>query len=188
MEVPGSREIIPVVNQLISHFELVYAAIDWHPANHISFAGNYPWRHIGQILTIDGRDQELLPFHCVKDSFGAKFFPGLNMEGITEVIHKGTQSGLDDHSCFFDADFKTETGLHQELLENKVQRLFIAGLSTDGGVKKSVLDGLKLGFEVFFVEDACKALNKTRGSGNKAQKEMEEAGAVCVPSNRLIEL
>ena len=35
-----------------------------------------------------------------------------------------------------------------------VRRLLVGGLATDYCVKETVLDGLKYGFEVFYLEDA----------------------------------
>ena len=43
MEVPDGDLLIPLANQLIGQFSEVIATVDWHPANHISFAGNHPW-------------------------------------------------------------------------------------------------------------------------------------------------
>ena len=44
LPVPHGDEVIPLANELQSHFELVVATQDWHPANHCSFkAQGGPW-------------------------------------------------------------------------------------------------------------------------------------------------
>jgi len=38
MEIANGAELVPIANQLIEQYDIVIAAIDWHPANHLSFA------------------------------------------------------------------------------------------------------------------------------------------------------
>ena len=63
MEVPQAETIIPILNQWIPSFETVFVTMDWHPANHISFAANHPWRQIGQIIDQQEHLIELKPIH-----------------------------------------------------------------------------------------------------------------------------
>lgn len=186
LEVQNGDLVIPIANNLMDKFKHVIAVKDWHPANHISFAGNHPWRHIGKTMTIDGLEQLLMPFHCVKETFGALFHPALNKEKVTHVIEQGTEVSIDDDNCFYDVDKRRNTGLEEYLLANGIENLFIMGLATDGGVKKSALAAIALDFKTFILKDGCAAWNKAEKDGEKALKEMEKAGAIMMLSSDLL--
>ena len=51
----------------------------------------------------------------------------------------------------------------------------LCGLATDFCVNFSALDAVKEGFEVFVIEDACRAINLD-GSLDAARTAMEQAG------------
>ena len=42
LAVPDGDKVIPIINRLVEHFDLILATQDWHPANHGSFAANHP--------------------------------------------------------------------------------------------------------------------------------------------------
>ncbi|MDP3784576.1 MAG: isochorismatase family protein, partial [bacterium] len=58
----------------------------------------------------------------------------------------------------------------------KAKTLFIGGLATDYCVKATVLDALKLGFEVYLLKDACRAVNVKPDDGKRTIAEMKKAG------------
>ncbi len=187
-EVPNGDQVIPVANDLMDQFKHVIAVKDWHPANHISFAGNHPWRHIGKTMTIDGLEQMLMPFHCVKETFGAHFHPSLTKEKITHIVEQGTEVSIDDDNCFYDVAKRRDTGLTEYLLANGIENLFIMGLATNGGVKKSALMAISLDFKTFVVKDGCAAWNEEEKSAEKAFKAMEKAGVVLLNSSDILKL
>lgn len=186
MEVPNGDKVIPIANALIPKFKEVIAVKDWHPANHISFAGNHPWRHIGGMITIDGLEQILLPFHCVKDTFGAHFHPSFNKEKITHTILQGTEASIDDHNCFFDVDERRDTGLLAYLQKKNIENLFIMGLALERGVQNTALAAITLGFKTFVIKDGCAAWNKKEKDGQKVLKKMEKAGVVLLHSSDIL--
>ena len=186
METPRGDLIIAKVNELMTKFDHIIAAIDWHPANHISFAGNHLWRKIGQTMNIDGLDQKLMPFHCVKDSFGAHFYPALQKEKITHTIQQGMETNIDNYSAFHDADKRRNTGLTTYLNSREIKQLFIAGLGIEAGIKNTVLDALVLGYKVVIIKDACDGWEEE--AVKKAWKEMEKAGAVIVNLDRVMSI
>ena len=53
----------------------------------------------------------------------------------------------------------------------------MGGLATDYCVRHSVLDALKLGFDVTVLTDAVRSVDVTRGDGARALDEMRQAGA-----------
>lgn len=186
MEVSDGDLVMPIANKLMDKFEHVIAVKDWHPANHISFAGNHPWRHIGKTMTIDGLEQLLMPFHCVKETFGAHFHPSLAKEKITHTIEQGTEVNIDDANCFFDADKRRDTGLSAYLKVHKIENLFIMGLATEGGVKRSALTAVDLDFKTFIILDGCAAWNKEEKDGQRAIKKMEKAGVILVRDSEVL--
>src|SRR5690242_8802274 len=112
-------ELIEVINFLIPKFELVIASLDWHPADHVSFAQNHPGKKVGETIDIDGYEQILWPVHCVKETFGAELVQGLNKEGIHDYFHKGVDKKIDSYSAFFDNRRLKTTGLGEYLKERK---------------------------------------------------------------------
>ena len=73
LAVAGGDEIIPVVNLLQPHFELVVATQDWHPAGHKSFASSHPGKNPFEKVVLGEMEQVLWPDHCVQGTQGAEF-------------------------------------------------------------------------------------------------------------------
>lgn len=149
--------VIPVLNDWIAAARAegipVYASRDWHPAHHVSFEeSGGPW-----------------PEHCVQDTPGARFHPDLDLPDDAVKISKGARLDKDQYSAFDD------TGLAGHLKEKGVKRLWIGGLAEDVCVRATVLDACKAGFETHLIPDATRPV--TPEGGEKARREMEEAGA-----------
>jgi nicotinamidase/pyrazinamidase len=162
----GDRIADPI-NDLLDSFDLVIATRDWHPPDHGSFQGvevdPAKWR---------GADPpSIWPVHCVQDTPGAQLHPALESAKVDVVIDKGQDPNSQGYSAFQD------TRLGDLLRERGVDRLFVAGLATDYCVKNSVLDALRLGFDVTVVEDAVRGVNVEPGDSKRALRDMEEAGA-----------
>jgi len=186
LAVPQSDEVIPVVNCLLSRFDLVVATQDWHPADHGSFAANHTGKQPGEVIQLDGLDQILWPTHCVQNSTGAEFHPLLETSRIAKVFRKGTDPRIDSYSGFFDNGRRASTGLADYLREQGVARLYVCGLATDYCVKFTALDAVELGLETYLIQDACRAVNLQRDDADRALADMQSAGvrltaADCVP-------
>src|SRR5438876_12013380 len=102
LPVPHGEEVIPLANQLQSHFELIVATKDWHPADHGSFAANHPGKKIGDVIDLNGLPQILWPVHCVQNTSGAQFVPGLRLDRVSRVFQKGIDPAIDSYSTFYD--------------------------------------------------------------------------------------
>jgi nicotinamidase/pyrazinamidase len=163
LAVAEGDQVVGVLNDYIAVFSRqglpVYATRDWHTPDHCSFqAQGGPW-----------------PPHCVADSPGAGFAPGLRLpEGSATVISKGTRQDKDAYSGFEGSD------LTERLRSAGIQRLFIGGLATDYCVLNTVRDALREGFTVRLLEDAIRAVNVQPDDGAKAIAEMRQGGAVPV--------
>lgn len=167
LAVKGSSEIIPIINALIEKFkknnEVVVATKDWHPKDHCSFS--------------------IWPIHCVQDSFGSQFHPDLLP--VENIISKGTDINVDSYSGFFDNQKAHKTELDSFFKSKGIDTLYIAGLATDYCVKFTVLNALDLGYNVFFVQDACRGVNILPDDSEKAIEEMTRKGAKIIKSSEI---
>ncbi|HEY4178360.1 MAG TPA: bifunctional nicotinamidase/pyrazinamidase [Kofleriaceae bacterium] len=182
--VPDGDKTIAVANRVIPHFQHVVATQDWHPRTHASFSANNPGTKVGEVIQLDGAPQVMWPVHCVQETDGAKLHAGIvgTLEGI---VQKGTDSSIDSYSGFFDNGHKKQTQLHQWLQDRWIKQVYVMGLATDYCVKFTVLDALKLGYDVKLIEDGCYAVNLSPGDGERAIAEMRTAGAGIVESGAI---
>jgi nicotinamidase/pyrazinamidase len=180
LAVRGGDRVAPVANEWMRQFELVVATQDWHPPEHKSFAANHPGKDVGEVIELAGLPQVLWPVHCVQETRGAEFYPGLDVSRVTEVFRKGTDPGIDSYSGFYDNGHRRATGMGDWLKERDVRELFVMGLATDYCVKFTALDGRRLGFEVSLVEEGCRGVELRAGDVAKAVEEMRGAGVRVV--------
>jgi len=166
LPVADGDKVVPVLNKYIQLFRTASAPIiytrDWHPPDHSSFkAQGGPW-----------------PPHCVQGTEGAKFRPDLLSPDEGEIVSKANRK--DEAYSFFQG-----TGLPHRLrrlrfrlgLRGGIEALFVGGLATDYCVKETILDGLRLGFQVYYLDDASKGVNVNPDDSLLAVKEMLSKGA-----------
>jgi nicotinamidase/pyrazinamidase len=177
LAVPQGDAVIPAANALQTEFGLIVATQDWHPANHASFAANYPGKKIYDQIELNGLSQTLWPVHCVQNTHGAELAASLRKQSITKIFQKGADAKIDSYSGFFDNGHQRSTGMGDWLKARGVTDTYVCGLATDYCVKFTALDGLQLGFKVFVVKDACRGVNLNPDDATKAIQEMKRAGA-----------
>jgi nicotinamidase/pyrazinamidase len=167
--VRGGEEIVPIIDAEIERTlaagGLVVYTQDWHPEHTPHFA----------------KDGGVWPDHCVQDSWGAAFFPGLEVRG--EVVRKGTD-GKDGYSAFSVRDPESgetsATVLESILRAQGIERIVVVGLATDYCVVETVLDARMLGLAVEAVGSAIRAVDLQPGDGDRAIARMRDAGAEIV--------
>jgi len=160
LAVPGGDKIIPVVNELQQHFELVVATQDWHPADHKSFASNHANKKPFDIIELNGLQQTLWPYHCVQGTSGANFSPLLNLNKAEAIFRKGTNAEIDSYSGFYDNGHLKSTGLADYLYGKKIDEVYVAGLCGDICVFFTAIDSLQEGFTTYIIEDATQPLSE----------------------------
>lgn len=134
----------------------IFATRDWHPPNHCSFhAQGGPW-----------------PAHCIAGSRGAEFPSSLHLPSSAIVMSKGTDPASDAYSGF------QGTSLHADLQTAGITRLFVGGLATDYCVLQTVEEALRLGYAVYLLVDAVRAVNVRPEDGRRAVESMVSAGAI----------
>ncbi|HEX7009218.1 MAG TPA: bifunctional nicotinamidase/pyrazinamidase [Phycisphaeraceae bacterium] len=185
LAVPQGNDVVPLINSLMDRFDLVVATQDWHPPDHLSFASQHPGRKVGEVIELDGLTQVLWPDHCVQETPGAAFVPDLETHKIDHVVRKGTDRHIDSYSAFFDNGRRKATNLARFLRERDIANVYVAGLATDYCVKATALDARRLGFNVYVVRDACRAVNLKPTDEEEAIQAMREAGAKVMHSSEL---
>jgi nicotinamidase/pyrazinamidase len=176
LPVMGGKELVPVINKYQPLFDLVVATQDWHPANHGSFAANHPGRNPGEVIDLNGLPQVLWPVHCVQNTHGADFIPGLDREKWAAIFQKGTDPEVDSYSGFFDNGRQRATGLGDFLRKQNVTTVYVVGVATDYCVKFTALDAKALGFPTVLIYDACRGVDLQAGDVEKAIDQMNVAG------------
>jgi nicotinamidase/pyrazinamidase len=182
LPVPDGDVVIAVSNEVSrsSQFDLVVATQDWHPRNHGSFADNHPGTKPGDVIDLDGIEQVLWPVHCVQNTRGAEFAPGLHLDRVTRIFQKGTDPRIDSYSGFFDNAHRKSTGLAEFLRERGVSSVFVLGLATDYCVKFTILDARGLGLAATVIARGCRAVNVHPGDNERALDVMHAAGATII--------
>lgn len=187
LAVSEGDKIIPIIDKLIKQdFDLIVATKDWHPADHGSFASNHPGKKPGDRVELDRLVQILWPDHCVQNTHGSEFAKGWDTNCIQMIFYKGTDKHIDSYSTFYDNGHRKSTGLGEFLTEKGIKDVYVAGLATDYCVKYSVLDAIKLGFNVYVIEDACRGVNLKPGDSQHALNEMRQLGAHMITSEELL--
>lgn len=180
LAVPEGDSTVDVANRLIdwctSRGDVIVASLDWHPANHGSFASQHHVTPYSQ-GQLDGLPQTFWPDHCVQNTEGAALHPLLNQLVINKTFCKGENPLVDSYSAFFDNGRRQATALNAWLLENRIAELIIMGLATDYCVKFTVLDALDLGYTVNVITDGCRGVNIHPQDSAHAFMKMAAAGA-----------
>jgi nicotinamidase/pyrazinamidase len=185
LQVARGDETITIANRLLPHFPIVAATMDWHPPDHQSFAANHPGKQPYEMIDLHGLMQVLWPVHCVRETRGAELHPELDRSKITEIFYKGTDPTVDNYSAFFDNGKRKATGLGDWLRSRWIQQVYVMGLATDYCVRATALDARALGFDVWVVQDGCRAVEMKPGDGDRAFAELRGAGCALLESGAI---
>jgi nicotinamidase/pyrazinamidase len=167
--VRGGEDIVPAIAAEIDAAQRAGATVaytqDWHPPHTPHFA----------------QDGGIWPVHCVIDSPGAEFVPGLPVVG--PVVRKG--SGPEDGSSGFSVlDLTTGatrgTELSTILDEAGVMSLTVVGLAGDWCVKATAIDGVRLGYTVTVPLALTRFVELNPGDGAAAVDAMRETGVTLL--------
>ena len=140
LPVPGGAAIVPKVNALLAlPFARVDATQDWHPPDHRSFVG---------------RADNLYPPHCVTNTPGAEFLPGLHTHRFSTIWRKG----YDPH---FEAYAVTaqHPGFAPFLSASGIKAVVVCGIATNICCFFAARDLRCAGFDVWLVEDASAGID-----------------------------
>jgi nicotinamidase/pyrazinamidase len=167
--VTGGEEVLPgIIEQIegtLAAGGLVVYTQDWHPPHTPHFAA----------------DGGLWPVHCVNDSPGAAFVPGLPIEG--PVVRKG--SGPEDgYSGFSVINLETGATVGTELStildENGIMSITVVGLAGDWCVKATATDGVALGYGTTVPLALTRFVELNPGDTDAAVSAMKAAGVAVL--------
>lgn len=168
LEVPQAELILPKILSLVPLFDTVCASQDWHPHDHKSFEKN------------GGEWKE----HCVQNTPGAEICPQIKEQKISKIFQKGDVKDKESYSVFFDEANQPASSIHSYLKEREIEALVVCGIALEYCVLATVLDGIKLGYEVYVTLDACQGLEKKAGDCQRAALEMAQKGAILCTTNK----
>lgn len=161
---PGCERILPALNDYVVQAQErswpIYASRDWHPpvSSHFKQYGG-EW-----------------PPHCVQWSPGAEFHPRLALPATTIIISKGDDPDRHGYSAFEGHTPEGRT-LLEDLLDRRIDTLYVAGLATDYCVKQTATDALRAGLRVTVLTDAIAGIDRQPGDVDRALNDMARAGA-----------
>jgi nicotinamidase/pyrazinamidase len=182
--VPHGDVIVPVINRIQKLYPLVAATQDWHPPGHLSFASSHPGRKPFDVIMLNGAEQVLWPDHCVWDTPGANFAPGLETGQIAAIFRKGMDPNVDSYSGFFDNGRRHKTGLAEWLWGMGVSEVHVVGLAADYCVAYTARDAAMLGFKVTILLDATRPISNP--GFERVATELAGIGVRIVPSNEVL--
>jgi nicotinamidase/pyrazinamidase len=140
LPVPGGLEIVSGINRLLAlDWARIDATQDWHPPNHRSF---------------HGQADNLYPPHCVQNTPGAEFVPGLDTHRFHAIWRKGFQQNFEAYAVT--AQHPAIFALHRDA---KIATVVVCGIATNICCFFSARDFREHGFRVLIVEDASAGLD-----------------------------
>lgn len=117
--------------------------------------------------------------HCGLGTKGAELLDGLPhpIMGYDYCVSKGLDVDMHPYgACYHDLNDTKSTGVIEFLKSHNICTVIVGGLATDFCVRLTVLQLLKVGFEVILNLNACRAVSQD--GGKSAITEMESAGAI----------
>lgn len=140
LPVPGGLEIVPNVNRLLQlPWARIDASQDWHPPDHCSFLG---------------RRDNLYPPHCVENTPGADFLPGLRTERFHTIWRKGYDRDADAYAVT-----AQHPGFAALLRASGITTVVVCGLAANVCCFFAARDLRRAGLRVLLVEDASAGID-----------------------------
>ena len=165
--VQDAQSVVPNINRMISdartRSRLIVYTQDWHP----------------DVTPHFEKDGGIWPVHCVAESWGAEFYPALEVVVDAEYVRKGT-GGEDGYSGFSVRDPETgnesDTVMENVLREHGIDSVDVVGIATDYCVKETALDACRRGFTSVVYLDCMKGVELAPGDTDAAITAMTQAG------------
>jgi len=173
LAVEHGDEIVQIINEIQSTYDLVVATQDWHPKGHKSFYTSHPGKTAFELISLNGLDQVLWPEHCMQGTKGAELVPKLSTNAIEAIFRKGMDKEIDSYSGFFDNGRKKSTGMAYYLKGRGVTEIAVCGVAADYCVYYTANDALDLGFKASIIERASKPIDVERFRGIKIDFQLK---------------
>lgn len=162
LAVPDGNAVVKPTNRVMRLFDILVLTFDSHPEYHCSFeayGGSFP-------------------SHGVEGSEGWKSHEELDVRNRNFIrVRKGFERDRDE-LCGFCGDPTLK-----DVLPKGITRIFVSGLATEYCIKATATHARMLGYDVYVIEDAIRAVDER--AGREAIQEMKAAGAKFVYSSDL---
>ena len=136
----------------------IVATRDWHPADHESFR----------------RSGGIWPDHCVAETPGAEFHPGIRFPESTLVVSKGSEREGMGYSPF-------ENPRMVELVSQRPGvRVYVTGVALEYCVRATCLDTLKYGGRPVAVLPLVRGVSRDASELKAVEDELSAAGVECM--------
>jgi nicotinamidase-related amidase len=194
LAVDGGRDVIPVINELLSlPFVTKIATKDHHPYDHVSFASNHEGKEpFTSTITIanplnpeETYVTRLWPKHCIIDTPGNELVKELDISKVDNIVLKGMDPRVEMYSAIT-SPFRSPkvqeatSDLEKLLREREVSHVYVVGLAGDYCVRSTAIDCVQEGgWTTFVVAEAVRSVDPNIG-WTEAQKEMEEVGVKII--------
>jgi nicotinamidase/pyrazinamidase len=169
LPVPGGVEIVPALNRLLAlDWARIDASQDWHPPDHRSFIG---------------QGDNLYPPHCVMNTPGADFLPGLDTHRFHTIWRKGYQRDFEAYAVT-----AQHPGMFALYRDAKLTTVVVCGIATNICCFFAARDFRQAGFRVLMVEDASAGIDVPAAGlfQAKARKEAMSLGIEYVTTADLV--
>lgn len=144
--------VVETMNKVAAKSPDVVVTIDWHPPGHISFIK--------------------YGVHCVPGTRDARLHPKLSLAPIKAIFMKGTGVNEDIYDSFL------IPGLTEYLRARNKKVLFIDGSAIPVCPSDTAISGVKNGFIVYLIWDACCIMPGT--DEQKERERLEKAGVKVI--------
>ncbi len=177
LQVKKAKEIIPIINKLRNDYSTKFTNVFISQINnnpeHISFKESQLSKE--ENLTLDkitNAYKGKFPNFCIEGTEGANLHSDLQLKGNEIFIKKNEDKLKEEMSCF------QNPILNETLVNNKINMVFLCGLTLDFNVGFSAINCSKLGFETYVIKDACKSFSDE--SGKSMEKIFEKNNVKCI--------
>jgi len=171
-------KIVPLINSLISKFDVVLVSGDWHPEDHKSFTTENSDKKVLDVVKVRGKKMIVCPPHCVQGTKGSEFHPDLELDNVP-VFYKGKDKF--DHPFSGFVGENPDLGSVEKYLKDKeVDEVYVVGLAGDYCVKETALD-CSVFFKTYFIVDGTRFI----GDMNKILKGLVKEGIMVINSGDL---
>ena len=178
LAVPFGDMIVPVINSIISKFDVVIVSRDWHPEDHKSFTSNNPGTKVLDKIMLNGKEMKIWPPHCVQFTNGANFHPELQLYGVP-IFTKGDDKNEHPFSGFGGVNDNGDS-VEKYMRDNGVEEIYVVGLAGDYCVKETALD-CSVFFPTYFIIDATRFI----GDMTPTVEDMAKNGVMVINSTDL---
>ena len=177
LQIKKAKEIIPIINKLRNDYSTKFTNVFISQINnnpeHISFKESQLSKE--ENLTLDkitNAYKGKFPNFCIEGTEGANLHSDLQLKGNEIFIKKNEDKLKEEMSCF------QNPILNETLVNNKINMVFLCGLTLDFNVGFSAINCSKLGFETYVIKDACKSFSDE--SGKSMEKIFEKNNVKCI--------